>query len=191
MEKFEAMQTVGVKAVDGTVFYFSSCGSEDAAREQCKKYEASAKSVVYDRLKNVLVGRERTIDVIGKKDDGTEGKTGTHQFYFDEDLARFLGCYDCKSYIFTPKSDEDIKNLAMYLELEGKTYGCYSSDVNKVEVGKNYIVLIDYDGEYYFVGTLEDIKEILIKALERETARMTAFLKPTEYVLKNGEYVKK
>lgn len=192
MENFEAMRTVGVKAADGTAFYFSAYDNdEERTKKECKKYEAAAENVVFDRLKDVLVSGNNTIKSIIVKNDGTEEQDGQLNFYFDDDVGRFLGCYEARSYIFTPKTDEDIKNLALYLELKGKCHGTYESNVNKAKVGNTYVVLFSYDDEYYFIGTMEDIQKIFKNVLERETRKLTAFLNPTEYVYRNGDFVKK
>lgn len=188
MTEIKQETTIGVKAVDGTSFFFN--GDAERAKAECKKYEESAIGVVGNRLKGVLIDSQNTIKIEnGKtKEDGTP-ETENFSCYIDEDVARMFGYHEYKSYIFVPKTKEDIDNLQMYCTLKG----CgYIHNIDKIEPGKMYMVAMDTDGECTLCKTFEQAVESVKEQIAAQFAKMEAYLNPEAYIRESyNKYVKK
>ena len=86
-------------------------------REEVKKYEASAESVIFSRMKQRGVISDR----LGKtfSDNLTEEQWKHNRYLEFLDTIFEDGEENFYFYMFTPKTEEDIKDMMMYLHLTG------------------------------------------------------------------------
>lgn len=177
MKDYEIKQVVGVCAYDGTVFRFD--GGLEKAKEECKKYEQSAKMIVLSRLEGVLIKQplgEITSKILNE--DGTVKTPAPENYYMDDSLSQLFGYYDSEKWLFHPTKQEDIENLLMYIDLQG----CDINYIRKqLKVGEYYTVMIDTDERCAMVVNREIVMAVVENALNREEAYAKAFFNPDEY----------
>ena len=124
------------EANDGTKFYVSN-DNPDIAREECKKYEASAKGVITERVQKFKIA------------DTTEG-----------DLTDY-GSEEYRVEIFKPSTEEELNVLMMYLDIKAPSASKGLTDNAKelrnavLKVGNEIIVWWNYKEDWYSVDTLE------------------------------------
>ena len=135
--EIKTTEVYGYKAEDGT--YFNT-------KEECKKYEESAKLVCYGKAKQYLIG------------ESTE--YGITEF----------GCDDIHVDIYTVPDMEAAKIIEQYIVLETGS----KDDVGTVtsRIGKEIILFWNYDKDYVWVTTLEEYLEVIknnyARALKKE-----------------------
>lgn len=178
METIKSEVEVGVEAADGTIFFYN--GDAEKAKAECKKYEESAVGVVATRLKGVLIMSQdpKRIRNGKTKKDGTP-EVENFTCYIDEDIARMFGYYEYKSFIFLPKTKEDIENFAMYCKLNGSGY-IYNYD--KLVPGKTYMVAMDSEGECTLCHSKESAVEYIKEMIEAQFNKIDAYLNPDDYI---------
>jgi hypothetical protein len=159
--------------------------ARESAIREVKNYEESVKGVIYTRLveRGVLSGRLQTVRETAEKPLTDEQKTQNNFIWLldavlDNDNA-------CSNYfLFTPKTEQDIKDLAVYNKI---AYNCdiisVSEDsegsryTHRPEVGKTYIYQANPDCEW---GSL-----VSLEVLEKRVSKMcTYFLEKGKAQLK-------
>ena len=151
--KKEIIETRGFEAFDGTKFYTYGIGEEEALK-QCEAYEKTAEAVIKQRVIKFRIADTNESDL-------TE-----------------CGSDDYKVEIFVPKTEEEMKDLMMYLYNKAphvKTDSMNKEDkehMDKVmKVGNEIIVWWNYSDDCYTVDTyetwIERIKNHYYKAIEK------------------------
>ena len=134
-------------------------------KQQIKDYEQSAKCVLFARLKQRNVLGEILHTYKSQHDDGTplaeEEKAAQNAVWLLDNIMDD-GCGRSGYYILTPRTEEDIQDLCKYLKLayqyidtpdgdEGKDYYRHTC---KVEAGKQYVLQMNGECEYYNIISL-------------------------------------
>ena len=179
MKTFVREVEVGYQAVDGTMFMFND--NKEKAKEECKKYEESALGVVAGRLEGILIKnplKEIKSDI---KDSNGEIVKAPTSYYFDEDFARMFGYYDYDSYLFYPKTQEDVDNFFMYLSLKDVD-GNIKWLRTRVVPGKIYWVAMDRDAECTLCADAQYAREVVEDHIVREDSYAQAFFNPDKYI---------
>lgn len=127
-------EVTAYEAIDGTRFL---------SREECEKYEASAKGVVSARLKSRF----------GKNLIEEKG------VYWDETIFASASC-ESEFFSLDIESQEDIDTLLMYFDLNG--LDIYGRD--KLTIGHIYIEIGEYSVDIR--GTREQVIKTLIADLD-------------------------
>lgn len=177
----------GYLAADGRSFYFSNCGSETNAKEECRKYESSAAMVVIKELtENGVLLRTREEGAVRSEIVDKEGKTETplQIFYLDEDVARFFHLCDELNYIFVPNTVEDVEKLMLACELR---HSPCSRKISDIKLGETYYVGMEPETEWTFVQSKEEMLEVFTKTLEDQFLKMDTFVHPENYVYYKDE----
>ena len=173
MRTIKAMVDSYIESEDGSIRR-CICGKSDeeieAAKKDIKDYESSAKGVLFARLKErgVLKRLEREVDAEGKR--------------IGPDSSEHNGCFtlldgildDCCErsdyYFFKPKTEEDIKDMSIYVKLkysycsgiDGDDHPWWRS-TGKVETGKTYIFEDNTECEYARFVSLDKLEERVSK----------------------------
>lgn len=122
------------EANDGTMFYVS-CDNPDVAREECKKYEASAKGVITERVQKFRIADTTEYDLT---DSGSE---------------------EYRVEIFKPSTEEELNVLMMYLNMKAPSASKGLKDEAKelreevLKVGNEIIIWWNYGEDWYTVDT--------------------------------------
>lgn len=177
MKDYEIKQVVGVCAYDGTIFRFD--GNPEKAKEECKKYEQSAKMVVLSRLEGVLIKhslKKVETSILNSKEEKIEAP---ENYYIDDDLCRYFDYYDYASWLFHPTKQEDIENFLMYINL----CGCDGEHIRKqLKVGDYYSVIISTENNCAKVLNREIIMKSIEEAITREETYAKVFFNPDDYI---------
>lgn len=157
--------------------YLKGLGEEARASaiREVKDYEASAKGVVFTRLveRGVLSQRLQTVRETEEKPLTDEQKTmNNFMWLLDAVLDNDNAC--ANYFLFTPKTEQDIKDLAVYNKI---AYNCDLVSVTTdsessrftyhPEVGKTYIYLANPDCEW---GSL-----VSPEVLEKRVSKMCSY----------------
>lgn len=151
--KKEIIEVKGYVANDGTKFYTYGIGAEQA-KKNCEDYEKTAQAIINARVKKFQIADTNELDL-------TE-----------------CGSDDYKVEIFKPMTEEDMKDLMMYLYNKAPhviTDKLRQEDKdhidNVMKVGNEIIIWWNYCDDWYTVDTYETwLKRILNnydKAIER------------------------
>ena len=145
--------------------------ARDSAVREVKDYEESVKGVLYSRLvgKGVLSQRLQTVRETEEKPLTDEQKTlNTNVWLLDAVLDNSNGCSNY--FLFTPKDEQDIKDLAVYTKI---AYGCdlvcatedheSSRYTHHPEVGKVYIYQANSDCEWASLVSPETLSKRVAK----------------------------
>ena len=146
---------------DGKFGRFVSNGlPESVARAEVEKYEQSASTVLFDRmLKNgVLRKIENYAGVENKTEE--QNKERDIEGICDGIVDNYCGNYFF--YIFTPKTEEDIRDLLTYGKMDSEEVwfnkdenycGLFSCRENELVVGKKYLYCEHDEGYKYLYRT--------------------------------------
>ena len=133
--------------------------------QEIKDYEQSAKCVLFSRLKQRNVLGEDLYTCKSQHDDGTplteEEKAAQNAAWLLDNIMD-NGCGRSEYYILTPRTEEDIKDLCTYLKLEYPDIGVldgsegndYNRNTSKIETGKQYVLQINGECEYYSIVSM-------------------------------------
>lgn len=158
--------------------YIKGLGEEARASaiREVKDYEQSVRGVLYTRLveKGVLSLRLQTVRETPEKPLTDEQKAhNSFMWMLDAVLDNDNGCSNY--FLFTPKTEQDIKDLAVYNKL---SYNCdlvsvgedseSSRYTHRPEVGKTYIYQANPDCEW---GSL-----VSPEVLEKRVSKMCTYL---------------
>lgn len=151
-----------VSADGGYTRYLSSNPTEEEiqnAKQAVLDYEKSAQSVIFQRLMQRGVLAE--IKAYRRKTDTDPELTDEQKLHNEAvgllDAVLDDGCCRADYYMFTPKSEEDIKDLGIYHKLEFPYNDIYIKDVDKDElsrwihecvIGKTYIYYANHECEF-------------------------------------------
>lgn len=172
----------GYLAADGRSFYFSNCGSETNAKEECCKYESSAAMIVIKELtENGVLFKTREEGAVNSEiiDESGKIESPPQIFYFDEDVARFFHLYDELNYIFVPNTKEDVEKFMLACELRKSPCNRKISDI---KLGETYCVGMEPENEWTFVQSKEEMLEVFTKTLREQFLQMDTFVHPENYV---------
>ena len=133
-------------------------------KQQIKDYEQSAKCVLFARLKQRNVLGEVLYTYKSQHDDGTplaEEKAAQNAVWLLDNIMDD-GCGCSGYYILTPHTEEDIKDFCTYLKLEyqytsvldGSEGNDYNRNTSKIEAGKQYVLQMNGECEYYNIISL-------------------------------------
>lgn len=132
------------EAVDGTKFYYNDCDSEEEAHEQCFQYERSLRCAILNRLG----------DRFEKVNSHKEIYKSASLFYLND---------DAEAWTFSPKSEEDIRSLMIYVSsLDGGWVKCSERELSNLKVNEKYIFFKEYDSGFCAIAS----KEIFDKQLK-------------------------
>lgn len=134
-------------------------------RQEIKDYEQSAECVLFSRLKQRNVLAEIGCTGRTQHEDGTpltdEEKAAQSAVWLLDGIMDD-GCSRSEYYTLTPRTEEDIQDLCKYLKLAYQYQGVLDGDegedyirgTRKVEAGKQYILQLNGECEYYAVISL-------------------------------------
>lgn len=147
--KKEVIETRGFEAFDGTRFYTYGIG-EDEALKQCEEYEKTAEAVINARVKKFKIAD------------------------MNENNFTECGSDDYRIEIFKPTSENDMKDLMMYLYnkaphvITDKIRKEDREHIDKVmEVGNEIIIWWNYSEDWYTVDTYETYLARLLKNYDK------------------------
>jgi predicted transcriptional regulator len=152
-----------VVSVDGGYTrYLSASPTEEEiqnAKQAVLDYEKSAQSVIFQRLMQRGVISE--IKSYRRQHDTDPELTDEQKLHNEAvsllDAVLDDGCCRAEYYLFTPKSEDDIKDLGIYHKLQFQYNDIYIADTNKdelsryvykCEVGKTYIYEANHECEF-------------------------------------------
>lgn len=147
--KEEVIKTYGFQASDGTVFYTYGIGEEQAIKN-CEEYEKTAQAVINTRVKAFKIA-------------------DTNENSFTE-----CGSDDYRIEIFKPTSEEQMKDLMMYLYnkaphvISDKMRQEDKDHMDKVmKVGNEIMIWWNYDEDWYTVDTYETYLSRILNNYDR------------------------
>lgn len=116
-----------IEAFDGTIFHVNSQISEEEAMKECIKYEDSAFNVVKRRIQDFKIGETSYCYIDGNA-------------ISDEEIE-----------IFKPETNDNVKDLMMYMQLQNV------DNAKEITFKKNEEVILiwNYDRTWVTVTTLE------------------------------------
>ncbi len=128
--------------------YIADDGTWFRTKEECQKYEESAKMVLFNMVKDKLVGK-------------------TNIYHLLEE-----GCEDCDAEIYSVDSMKTLELLNRYFSLS--TFHSQKNVVSTDMIGKNIIIFWDYDRDVCWSrGTIDDllneIRNRYEKVINKET----------------------
>ena len=149
----------------------------ESIKKDIKDYESSAKCVLFQRLKErgvlKVIDKERDEEnhVLGYDKSVHNGMLTLMDAMFDD------GCERSAYYFFLPKTEEDVKDMAIYVKLQydycagidGEEHP-YWLGTGKIAAGKTYIYQDNSDCEYGCFVSIDDFEEKatkLVKFLSR------------------------
>ncbi len=151
-----------VSADGGYTRYLSSSPTEEEiqnAKQAVMDYEKSAKGVIFQRL--MQRGALSEITAYRRKTDADPELTDEQKLHNQAinllDAVLDDGCCRASYYLFTPKSEEDIKDLGIYHKLQFQYNDLYIKDTSEPElsrwvydctVGKTYIYNANHECEF-------------------------------------------
>ena len=140
------------------------------AKQDIKDYESSAKGVLFSRLmeRGVLKRLEREMDTDGHRVQVDKSEHNGNLTLLDGILDDC--CERSEYYFFKPKTEEDIKDMGIYVKLrysycsgiDGDDHPWWRS-TGKVEAGKTYIYQDNCECEYSQFISLEKLEERVSK----------------------------
>lgn len=147
-------EITGYRAEDGTFF---------RTKEECEKYEDTAKAVIRGRFHKLFVG-EQFAECVIYEDFGY----GSEEF----DMA-----------VIEIKSEEDVKTVEMYAEMVGSSFTNFDNKpITTKDIGKRYLVgFNDCCGSdcLYINGTMEE-------QIEHFRHEMDKFFNPEKYKVEDN-----
>ena len=173
MKTVKAMLDHYIESEDGSIRrYISGKSAEEIeqAKKDIQDYESSAKGVLFSRLieRGVLKRIEREVDIEGRR---VQVDNSEHNGYFTL-LDGILDdcCERSEYYFFKPKTEEDIKDMGIYVKLkysycsgiDGDDHPWWRS-TGKIEAGKTYLYQDNQECEYSQFISLDKLEERVSK----------------------------
>ena len=142
----------------------------EQAKKDIKAYEESAKGVLFFRLKERGVLKEISWER-NEQNGRTDIKQSEHnQMYTLLDGILDDCCERSNYYFFKPKTEEDIKDMGVYVKLRYSYCSAIDGDdhpwwrsTGKIEAGKTYIYQDNTECEYAQFISLEKLEERVSK----------------------------
>ena len=173
MKTVKAMLDHYIESEDGSIRrYISGKSAEEI--EQAKKdisdYEKTAKGVLFSRLieRGVLKRIEREVDIEGHRVQ-VDNSEHNQMFALLDGILDDC-CERSEYYFFKPKTEEDIKDMGIYVKLKYSYCSCIDGDdhswwrsTGKIEAGKTYIYQDNTECEYAQFISLDKLEERVSK----------------------------
>ena len=151
--KKEIIEVKGFEASDGTKFYTYGIG-EDKAREQCEEYERTAQAIITTRVKEFQIADT------------------------NESALTECGSDDYRVEIFKPTTEQQLKDLMMYLYIKAPhviSKNMLKEDEEHFEkvmkVGNEIIIWWNYCNDWYTVDTYETWLSRILKHYDEAISR--------------------
>ena len=150
-----------VSADGGYIRYLSSSPTDEEiqnTKQAVLDYEKSAQSVIFQRLaQRGAISQIKWLRRSDSDPEFTDEQKLHNEAVYLLDAIMDDGCERAEYYLFTPKTEEDIKDLGIYHKLQFQYNDIYIADTNKDElsrwvhnctVGKTYIYYANRECEF-------------------------------------------
>lgn len=129
--------------------YVATDGTEFNVESLCREYEGTLPCIFKTRLKNCAVD----ID-----------KENMYRYGLDCILDDGYGRSDYTK--FTPKTEEDLKNLIGYLKARNlvepsRDYNCSWLRLDELKIGETYLFVVVDDSEYTYITSFDKLSKVL------------------------------